>query len=46
MKLSIGIILVNLKLESKDSLLARVWHSIELIPIQLYILGVDYLWLR
>jgi hypothetical protein len=34
------------KLESKDQLLAWVWHSIELILIQLGMLGVGYLWPR
>jgi hypothetical protein len=43
MKASNVINLVNLKLESKYQLLERVWHSIELILIQL---GVDYLWPR
>jgi hypothetical protein len=44
MKASNDINLVKLKLENKDQLLARVWHSIESIPIQLCKLGVDYLW--
>jgi hypothetical protein len=44
MKASNGINLVKLKLESKDSLLTWVWHSIELIPVQSCILGVNYLW--
>jgi hypothetical protein len=44
MKASNGISLVKLKLESKDQLLAQVWHSIELILIQFCILGVGYLW--
>jgi hypothetical protein len=35
---------VKLKLGSKDPLLVRVWHSIELILIQHCMLGVDYLW--
>jgi hypothetical protein len=46
MKASNGISLVKLKLESKDQLLARVWHSIEFILIQPCRLGVDYLWSR
>jgi hypothetical protein len=33
----------RLKLESKDSLLVRVWNSIELFPLKPYILGVG-LW--
>jgi hypothetical protein len=33
---------VELKLESKDQLLARVWHSIELILFQPCMLGVGY----
>jgi hypothetical protein len=37
---------VEVKFESIDSLLARVWHSIELIPIKSCILGVSYLWPR
>jgi hypothetical protein len=32
MHLSLEIIRVELKLEINDSLLARVWYSIELIP--------------
>jgi hypothetical protein len=43
MKASVGISLVKLKLESKDQLLARIWHSIELILIQSCMLGVGYL---
>jgi hypothetical protein len=43
MKASNGINLGRVKLESKDQLLARVWHSIELILIQPCMLGVDYL---
>jgi hypothetical protein len=43
MKASNGISLVKLKLESKDQLLARVWHSIEVILIQPCMLGVGYL---
>jgi hypothetical protein len=46
MKASDGINLSSLKLESKDQLLARVWHSIELILIQPCMLGVGYLWPR
>jgi hypothetical protein len=46
MKASNGINLVKLKLESKDQLLARVWHSIELVLFQPCMLGVDYLWPR
>jgi hypothetical protein len=46
MKASNGISLLKLKLESKDQLLARVWHSIELILIQHFMLGVGYLWPR
>jgi hypothetical protein len=46
MKASNGISLVELKLGSKDQLLARVWHSIELILIQPCMLGVGYLWPR
>jgi hypothetical protein len=46
MKASNGISLVKLKLESKDQLLARVWYSIELIPIRHCMLGVGYLWPR
>jgi hypothetical protein len=42
MKASNGINLVKLKLESKDQLLARIWHSIELILIQHCMLGVSY----
>jgi hypothetical protein len=37
---------LELKLESKDPLLARVWYSIELVLIQPYMLGVGYLWPR
>jgi hypothetical protein len=44
MKASNGINLGRVKLESKDQLLARVWHSIELILIQPCMLGVGYLW--
>jgi hypothetical protein len=43
MKASNDISLVKLKLESKDQLLARVWHSIEIILIQPCMLGVGYL---
>jgi hypothetical protein len=43
MKVSNGISLVKLKLESKDQLLVRVWYSIELILIQSCMLGVGYL---
>jgi hypothetical protein len=43
MKASNGINLVKLKLESKDQLLARVWHSKEHVLIQLCMLGVGYL---
>jgi hypothetical protein len=46
MKASDAISLVELKLESKDQLLARAWHSIELILIQPCMLGVGYLWPR
>jgi hypothetical protein len=46
MKASDGSSLVELKLESKDQLLARVWHSIDLILIQPCMLGVGYLWPR
>jgi hypothetical protein len=46
MKASNGISLVKLKLENKDALLARVWHSIELILIRPCMLGVGYLWPR
>jgi hypothetical protein len=46
MKASNGINLVKLKLESKDQLLTRVWHSIELILFQSCMLGVGYLWPR
>jgi hypothetical protein len=45
MKAGNGINLVKLKLESKDQLLARVWHSIELVLFQPCMLGVGYLWL-
>jgi hypothetical protein len=38
--------LSKLKLESKDQLLARVWHSIELILFQSCMLEVGYLWPR
>jgi hypothetical protein len=34
---------LQLKLERKDPLLARVWHGIELILLDLCTLGVDYL---
>jgi hypothetical protein len=44
MKASNDISLLKLKLESKDQLLARIWHSIELILIQHCMLGVGYLW--
>jgi hypothetical protein len=43
MKVSNVINLIKLKLESKDQLLARVWHSTELIIIQSCMLGVGYL---
>jgi hypothetical protein len=46
MKVRNDISLVKLKLESKDQLLARVWHSIEFILIQSCMLGIDYLWPR
>jgi hypothetical protein len=46
MKASNDISLVELKLRSKDQLLARVWRSIELILFQSCMLGVDYLWPR
>jgi hypothetical protein len=32
------------KLENKDLLLARVWHSYRAYPNQLCMLGVGYLW--
>jgi hypothetical protein len=35
--------LVELKLESKDQLLAQIWYSIELILIQPCMLEVGYL---
>jgi hypothetical protein len=38
MEASNSISLVKLKLESKNQLLARIWHSIELILIQSYML--------
>jgi hypothetical protein len=44
MKANIGISLQKLKLESKDQLLARVWHSTELVLFQPCMLGVGYLW--
>jgi hypothetical protein len=44
MKASNGISLVKLKLESKDQLLDRVWHTTELIQIQPWMLGVSYSW--
>jgi hypothetical protein len=44
MKASNGINLVKLKLESKEHLLAWVWHSIEPILIQPCMLGVGCLW--
>jgi hypothetical protein len=44
MKASNVINLVKLKRESKDQLLAQVWHSVELILIQYCMLGVSYLW--
>jgi hypothetical protein len=44
MKTSNGISLVKLKLESKDQLLDRVWHSIVLVLFQPCMLGVGYLW--
>jgi hypothetical protein len=44
MKASNDINLVKLKLESKDPLLMRIWHSIELILIQPCMVGVGYLW--
>jgi hypothetical protein len=37
---------LELKLESKDPLLAQVWHSIEIVLIQPCMLGVSYLWPR
>jgi hypothetical protein len=40
MKATSSISLVKQKLESKDQLLARIWHSIELILFQLCMLGV------
>jgi hypothetical protein len=43
MKASNGINLVKLELESKDQLLARVWHSTELLLFQPCMLGADYL---
>jgi hypothetical protein len=43
MKASSSISLVKLKLESKDQLLACVWHSIELILFWPCMLGVGYL---
>jgi hypothetical protein len=46
MKTSNDINLVKLKLEIKDQILARVWHSIELVLFQLCMLGVSYLWPR
>jgi hypothetical protein len=46
MKANNDISLVKLKLESKDQLLARVWHSIEVILIQPCMLGVGYLFPR
>jgi hypothetical protein len=46
MKAGNGISLVKLKLGSKDQLLARVRHSIELILFQYCMLGVGYLWSR
>jgi hypothetical protein len=46
MKVSNGINLVKLKIESKNPLLMRVWYSIELIPIQPCVLGIGYLWPR
>jgi hypothetical protein len=38
------IIVYILKLESKDLLLGRVWHSDRVYPFQPRILGVRYLW--
>jgi hypothetical protein len=35
---------LELKLESKDPLVARVWHSIELLFFGICMLGVGYLW--
>jgi hypothetical protein len=35
---------IELKLESKDSLIAWIWHNIELISFKPCMLGVDYLW--
>jgi hypothetical protein len=46
MKASNDISLVKPKLKSKDQLLARVWHSIELVLFQPCMLGVGYLWSR
>jgi hypothetical protein len=43
MKASNDINLNRAKLESKDQLLARVWHGIELILIQPCMIGVSYL---
>jgi hypothetical protein len=37
---------LELKLESKDRLLARLWHSIDLVLFQPCMLGVGYLWPR
>ena len=37
-----AITLSKLKLESKDQLLAWVWHSIELVLFQPCMLGVGY----
>jgi hypothetical protein len=46
MKESDDIYLSRAKLESKDQLLARIRHSIELILIQPCMLVVGYLWPR
>jgi hypothetical protein len=43
MKASDVFTLVELKHESKDQLLARIWRSIELILFQHCMLGVGYL---
>jgi hypothetical protein len=46
MKTSNDSSLVKLKLESKDQLSVRVWHSIELVLFQHCMIGVGYLWPR
>jgi hypothetical protein len=43
MKVSNDISLIKIKLESKDQLLARVWHSIKFILFQPCMLRVGYL---